>query len=459
MTTTRLTAAVAEAVVAALPTDRRRDRAVARCLVDTVGVALAGADHPAVRAAAALADAVPDGVVSWPDGRRLRRRDAALVNATAAHALDYDDVLDRLTGHPSAVILPALLAIAEGPSEVDLGRLAEAYDVALQVTAALAAGLEIREHYAAGYHSSSTVGVVAAAAGAARLRGLTAAQASSAVGFAASAASGLRQNFGSDAKPLHLGVAASAAVQAVELAAAGATADPEILEGPTGYLAVLGGSPDAAAALDVLAGPSVLLTEGVNVKRFPCCYEAQRAAEAALALSGRIDPDQIAELRLTVHPGGTRPLVRPDARTGQDGRFSAPYVIAAALLDGRLEMDSFTDEAVLRPPVRRLMERTVVEEAAHPPVGARDWSDGFAVLSARLVDGTGPAVRIDAPAGHASRPLDDQQLAEKVLSCLRYSRSADATELWELLDAVGCADGPARLLTGLAALSRVTLAG
>lgn len=447
---TGLTAAVAEAATATMPADPRRVHATARCLVDLLGVALAGASHPAVRAAEGLASDDPAGVTTWHDGRRVRRRDAAMVNATAAHALDFDDVLDRLIGHPSAVVLPALLAVADDTG-AEFEEVADAFDTGIQLTATLAAGLGIQEHYSAGYHSSSTVGVVAAAAATGRLAGLSTAQVRNAIGIAASSAGGLRQNFGSDTKPLHIGMAAAAALQAVDLAAAGATADPRALEGPTGYLAVLGGTSDLDYAADLLHAPSVLVTEGLNVKRFPCCYEAQRAADAALQLRDRFDVDDVRRITVTVHPGGTRPLVCPDARTGQDARFSAQYVIAAGLIDGRVDLDSFTDSAVARSMARRLMDRTTVVEAAVPPVGPDGWTDGFAVVAVELADDTRHTVRIDVPAGHARNPLDDAQLAAKATACVRYSGHNDPAQLVSLAFDVDEPGGLARLLRALGA--------
>jgi 2-methylcitrate dehydratase PrpD len=209
----------------------------------------------------------------------------------------------------------------------------------------------------------------------------------------------------------------------------------------------------------VLHGPSVLLTEGLNVKRFPCCYEAQRAADAALLLRGRCASGEIERITVTVHPGGTRPLVCPDARSGQDARFSAQYVVAAGLLDGTIDLDSFTDAAVRRPQARFLMERITVEEAPIPPVGPATWADGFAVVTLRTVDGTAHAVRVDIPAGHARSPLGDPELARKATDCLRHGNREDAPHLVDLVFRVAEDRGLARLLSALRTRRPTALAG
>ena len=158
-----------------------------------------------------------------------------------------------------------------------------------------------------------------------------------ALGIAASLASGLQQNFGSMTKPLHAGWAARSGVVAAQLAARGFSADAEALEGPGGFLrAMSGGAEPDLAPFDALGEPFEIVSPGVGVKLYPCCYATHRAIDAVLELRAEhgIAPANVAEVRVEVNRGGLLPLrVEPPA-TGLEGKFSLEYCLAAALLDG-----------------------------------------------------------------------------------------------------------------------------
>src|SRR5262245_29630185 len=178
-----------------------------------------------------------------------------------------------------------------------------------------------------------------------------------ALGIVASTASGSRQNFGSMTKPLHPGLAARDAVLAASLARNGFTADPDQLEGPLGYFAMYTGGVDASAVVGALEGPWALIRQGLNVKKYACCYNTHRTADAVLDLarSEQLQADGIAKIRLTLEPGGFDPLIHRDPKTGLQGKFSPEYVLAAAIVDGRLTLASFLDDAVQRPEISRLV--------------------------------------------------------------------------------------------------------
>lgn len=369
-----LTAGAAELVAGGQPPAGARE-IVRRAVADTVAVALAARDEPAVRAVEEYA-----GAQVWGAD--------PLVNGTAAHALDYDDFSDLVRGHPSAVLVPALLAASD-----DLDDVAEAYAVGFQVACALAAGVGLDGHYARGWHPTSTILTVGAAAAVARVEGLDARRAANAIALATSMAGGPREQFGTQAKPLHAGLAAGHGVQAARLAAVGMTGAAAALEGELGFLAVFGEPADPAAATAVLDGPWLLDETALHVKRYPCCGALQRTAEAALALSVS-DPGHV---RVTIERGGSMPLL-DNAHTGTEARFSAAYVVAAALIDGELGLSSFTDAAVARPEIRALMGRVELVE---------DDGEAFAVIEA-----DGETQRVE---GH--HPIDDEALAAKVRAC------------------------------------------
>ena len=431
-------------------------RIVLESFAETVSVALgASGDHAAVTVYEASRVKARQGKsVIWNSGETVDAETAALVNGTCAHALDFDDVVDYLIGHPSSVIVPALLACADETGTEGEGLL-DAYVVAFQLACAVAAGLGIEEHYAHGWHATATIGVVAATAGVARLRGLDVDRTVHALAIAVSTASGLRANFGSDTKPLHVGFAARSAVEACSLAAAGVTGSPRALEAPAGFLDVLGGAPNAEASLKVLNG-ELRIRNGVNRKPHACCYQAQRAAEAALGLSQRWDGDlgPVQTVRLTVHPGSTTALAHPDPKNGQQARFSAPYIVACGLRGETLGPRAFTDAAATRAQPRPLMDLVEVTEALRPPVGPPEWRDGYSTLEVIRSEDAGGTLkgRVDVPPGHASRPLAAEELWQKCRdSALFGGRGVGFDKIEVALRNLATPDGPMGLRSALIA--------
>jgi 2-methylcitrate dehydratase PrpD len=424
-TTPPVTRQLAEYAVAAdladLPDDVRE--LAADALVDTVGVALAGRNEDAVRLLrATLGPAAAEGEATvLLDGSRADAPTAALVNATAGHALDYDDVTDLTYGHPSVVLWPAVLAAGERAGAS--GRaLVEAYVAGFEVQCAVASAMPVREHYGRGWHSSATIGVLGAAAASARLLGLDVDAASRALGLAASMAGGSRQNFGTMTKPLHPGLAARDGVFAAALAGAGFTADAAQLESPLGYFAMYADGCDLERVEASLAGPWALTTHGLNVKKYPCCYCTHRTADATLALAARdgIDPAAVRSIRLTLEPDGFDPLIHHRPTTGLEGKFSAEYVIAAALLDGRVGLASFTDAAVRRPEAQELLRKVEIAEQERPPLGPAEWTQAYAVL--RIDAGADTyELRVDVPRGHCRLPMERTDLEAKFRDCVSFS--------------------------------------
>jgi 2-methylcitrate dehydratase PrpD len=229
------------------------------------------------------------------------------------------------------VLVPALLAVAEQRGSGGRAVL-DAYWAGLRVALAVAAGFDLPNHYRRGWHSTGTVGPLAATAAVARLRGLDVPAARQALGLAASFAAGSRQNFGTTTKALHVGRAAELAITAVELVAAGATADPDQLEGPLGYFALFGGAPadQAAVARALDQAPDTAVT----VKMHPCCFQSHRAVDAALAAHEEIAGAPLASVVVTVQPGGAAALIHDRPRTPLEAKFSAPYIVATALTSG-----------------------------------------------------------------------------------------------------------------------------
>ncbi|TMC06161.1 MAG: MmgE/PrpD family protein [Chloroflexi bacterium] len=397
--TREIAAWVADAELRAMPAEVvERARAG---VVDTIGVILAGVDEPVTRIAAGLVAEDGGAPVASQLGTTLRTtaESAALLNGISGHALDYDDVSASLTGHPSVVVVPAALAAAELTGATGAGFL-QAYVVGVEVMAKL--GLAIGPaHYRAGWHATSTLGTLGAAAAAASVLRLDSERTAHALAIAVSEASGSRRNFGTMTKPFHAGHAARCGVSAARLAARGMTGDPTAIEAPLGLFALLSygeGRPEAIAP--TLGRPYDLASAGLSVKKYPCCFATHRAADAVLDLRaehGLTDPEQVEAVRVTVPVGGVSPLIHDRPVTGLEAKFSMQYVLAAALLDGRVGLDAFDDAGIAG--------------------GVNPIEEGHVDVELRLRAGGALTRRVSHPRGSAADPLRAEDLAAKFLDC------------------------------------------
>ncbi|MCH7999458.1 MAG: MmgE/PrpD family protein [Chloroflexi bacterium] len=409
-----------------------------RALLDTLGVTLAGSREESARIVADWVREQGGRAEVAVLGRSFRApaADAALANGAAAHALDFDDVSLPMRGHPSAPLLPAALAVAEKASRS--GRdLLTAFVLGFEVETSL--GRAIGEaHYALGWHATSTLGTLGAAAACARLLRLDIARTQMAFGIAASLASGLQQNFGTMTKPLHAGWAARNGVVAAELAARGFTADRRALEGesgqtparPGGFLrAMSGGAEPDLESIASLGRPYQITSSGFGVKLYPCCYAVHRSLDAVLEMKARhrIDPAGIEAIRVEVSRGSLMPLRGDSPATGLEGKFSLEYCLAAALLDGHVMLTTFTDEAVHRPAVRELMAKIEVSEGPDESGGTFPIG-GYAEVRIVLRGGEEQFLRVDTPRGDPSRPLSWEELTEKFRDCAQGVLPGEATE-------------------------------
>ncbi|HEY2593077.1 MAG TPA: MmgE/PrpD family protein, partial [Chloroflexota bacterium] len=443
-TTTSATEAIADfacgATFADAP-DALYERAT-RAFIDTIGVAIAARHEGCFTILAetlGLGRTTGDATV-LPTRTRASAAQAAFVNGTAGHALDYDDVADEIHGHPSIVLVAPLLAVAEARHAT--GRqLLEAYALGFDVSCAVARGLPVEPHYLRGWHATATVGILGAVAAAGHLLGLDQLTIQQALGIAGSMAGGSRQNFGTMTKPLHAGLASRDAVLATQLAANGFTADPHQLEGRIGYFQMFGADPQLDEVQGALERPSVLLARGLSVKKFPCCFGTHRMANAALTLQAAgLRAADVSAIDVSVSPGGLEAIIHHQPKTGLQGKFSGEYVVAACLLDGRVGLSTFSDEAVCRSSAQDLLSRVTIREAKVPPFGAQEFDHAYATLDVALRDGSRLRQRCDIPAGDARAPLTDAELDAKFRDCVAFSESgwdADAllSRLWALRDA------------------------
>ncbi|HSF30070.1 MAG TPA: MmgE/PrpD family protein [Candidatus Tectomicrobia bacterium] len=344
---------------------------------------------------------------------------AALANGTMAHALDFDDVNWSMSGHPTVPLLPAVLALGQevhaSGEEVLL-----AYALGFEVETKIGLGINPR-HYDLGWHATSTLGVLGAAAACAKLLRLDVEHTRMALGIAASTAAGLRQNFGTMTKPLHPGHAAMNGVTAAQLAQLGWTADANILEAPYGFCQLYAGAGhyNLDHIVNGLGNPFELLATGVAVKQYPCCAFTHRALDGMLALvqQHRLSADEVVAIDCRVGRPTMEVLIHSRPQTGLEGKFSMQYCMASALLDKRIGLLSFSDEKVRRPAARQLFERLTMSlhaEAQRQGTGGEELPVTVAV---RLKDGRTVSTQVQHPKGHPANPLSAAALQDKFEDC------------------------------------------
>lgn len=397
-------------------------------ILDALGVTLAGSRQPAARI---LTDYVRElgaapraGVI----GADLRTAPplSALVNGSMAFILDYDDDL-----HGSIHTLPAALALGE-ESGAGGARLLEAYILGREVCFRLDAGLDAGRRLnrggptSRGWFAAGTTGSLAAAAASGKILGLDVRQMRIAFGIAASAAGGLRRNFGTMAKAFHGGNAARNGVMAASLAQRGFTADEEILETPYGMANALclEGECNWDAMTDSL-GKSYTMENLPSIKAYPTCAPSHRPIEALLSLRQKhgFGPQDVASIECDFH---LMSLSRVDPREGIAGHNSMPFILAVALLDGKVVVEQFTDERVRDPLVRSIMSKV-----KHVPL-KREIEKGEPpeVLTVRLKSGESYTTEVEE-----RRTLKtEQEIRAKYMDCAtRVLNDRDARRLDEIV--------------------------
>jgi 2-methylcitrate dehydratase PrpD len=418
-----------------------------RCVVDTLACILGGRHEPASRAAAGSVNAWRGGAGGALDlvaGGMLPSPWAALVNGTAAHVLDYDDVLESALAHASAVLVPAVLALGEerGASGAQV---LDALLIGFDVMSALAASVMV-VHYTRGWHSTLTLGAPAAAAACGRLIGLDAQRMAAAISAATSFSAGSKRQFGTAMKPIHAGLAAQAGILAASLAEAGATAAPDILDdGAWSFRELYAGAeaPGAAAALESLAGPPAAVVWGNWLKAYPCCASAHRPIDALMALRERhgFAPADIAAIEADVSIVVQRNLMYDRPTTPSEARFSLNHCLALAA-EGSVTLTGFLPEAI------------AAREAFWPRVAMKldpaltgGPGDEVCTLRVTLRDNRLLEETVAVPRGHPQRPLTRDDLAAKMHDCAEAGsvprRAAD--DVLGALDALDTAGDLARL--------------
>lgn len=330
------------------------------CLLDWLAVTIAGSREPltAILRAEAAAECSDPACTLIGGGGKASPYWAALVNGSASHALDYDDVLAAMGGHPSVPVLPGLAALAEvAPTS---GRAFITAFVAGVETERRIAAAVLPEHYNRGFHPTATLGTFGAAAACAHLLGLDLPQWRTALGLAGTQAAGLKCMFGTMAKPLHAGRASASGLLAARLASRGFSAAPDVLEAAQGFAETqtLSWQPDRALAIP--AGEFAIAS--VLFKHHAACYLTHATIEALQQLRARyrLQPDQIDHVLVQVPAGHLRICNVQNPATGLEAKFSLRFVSAMALLGTSTDERAFDDAVVAEPQLTALRDRVSV---------------------------------------------------------------------------------------------------
>jgi len=307
------------------------------------------------------------------------------------------------------------------------GTLVAGYVVGFEVGAALGRALN-PDHYTRGWHATASIGTLGCAAAAARVMGLDVAETRHALGIAASLASGLKENFGSMTKPYHAGHAAMHGALAAALAREGLDASDSALDGRQGYVAAFGGRAGLDASLATLGARWDLLESGIAVKPYPSCALTHAAIDALLDLRTRheLDPARIAEVEIGVNRVVPDVLVHHAPATPLERKFSMEFCAAAAVVQGRVDLDSFDGAGAADPALAALAARVrlIVDPTLPDQLEQHAWSR----VTVRLADGTALAEPPRGAQGHPATPLTPERLRAKFLACATRAISRDDAE-------------------------------
>lgn len=401
-------------------------------IIDTVACMVPGAKEDVSQKVYSLAEKWGTGrcnAVGFKTG--LSAPMAALVNGTSAHALDFDDNFDPAKAHASAVLVPALLAIADeyDANGVDI---LDAYIVGLQIIGLVGQGVN-PYHRNRGWHATATVGAVGSAAGCARLMKLDRETTAHAISLATSMAGGFMSQFGTMAKPVHAGLAAAGAVKAAQFATAGITAGAETLHGEKGMGTLMVG-PDVEELRKTMAGkdehgqkvsfrtenigePLHIEKYGLKTKRFPNCGSVHRALDGLLALKQQhaIDADAVDRILVRAPASHLRNLMYETPTNPMEAKFSLEYNLAVGLKNGNVGLADFENTAITLSSTTDLMpliNREYVEQLE---------TEFHTEVHIFMKSGEKHHVTVDMPIGSSANPLTRTQLWDKLNACIEPS--------------------------------------
>jgi len=384
-----------------------------RALVDLEAAMISGAvEAPATMLEKALAEELDRGEARLALGRRATVRAAALINGTAAHTTEVDDIFRDGIYHPGAPTIPAALALAQSlgvPGEAFLRALVVGYEISTRIGAAMG-----RAHYRY-WHNTGTIGCFGACAAAAELLALDAQRFAHALATVTTFSAGLQQSFRQDSmsKPLHAGRAAEAGLTAALAAREGVIGSLDAIDGEAGFGRAMSDGPDWDKALATL-GRDFHVTR-MTFKNHTCCGHTFAAIDGALALQAKMGlaAKDIRRVRVGTYQAALDVAGYDEPRTAAEGRFSLKYVVAIALTHGSVRFAAFEPARLNDAGTRALMRE--VEVAVDPQLDAAFPAQRAARVAIEARDGRREEFLQPTRIGDPDAPLSDAQLEAKFL--------------------------------------------
>jgi len=435
-----ITQAIAQYVYDTQIEDFREEtiQAAKAAIIDSLACMLAGSLEPLAKILCQYIEEEGGHPTASVIGKKIKTTttNAALVNGAIGHALDYDDITEVTKTHPTVVLLPAVLALAE--ENMSSGRdLLLAYLVGFEVACSIGVGMSPAYFDELGWHPTGPLGTVGASAGASKILRMSKDKVAMTVSLAASQGAGLRQNFGTMTKPFHAGNAARCGVSAARLINLGFTAGSDTIEGPFGFMNAFSGgsnfSPEAVIAS--LQSTCHMDESGIEIKKYPCCGSAHLSLDALLNLvsTRSIDPAEIDKVSVLVDFDPPRSLIHSNPSTPLEGKFSMEYCLASAIVDKHVGLNTFTSDKFDRTTVQSLMPKIGMERIPGNE-GKPSWMEGFHEVHLSLKNGEQFSNRASRTRRGSLRGVTFSEVVSKFQDCA--SLVIDEGSLPELIDSL-----------------------
>ena len=384
-----------------------------RCFLDLLGVALGGSQQPLGKILVKVAKdfgGKPQATILG-HGLKTSVMNAALINGAMAHALDYDDTHIGSMGHPSAPVVPAVLAVAEWKGLSGKSAL-EAFLLGFEVETRIGMGLGPK-HYDRGWHNTSTYGRFGAAVAAGKLLGLSLGEMKQAMGLAGTQAAGLRLVFGTMTKPFHPGKSAFDGVLSAILAQRGFTCAPNILEAKKGFVETLGVHSKLEPMVKNLGKTYQVLKD--TFKPYAACLLTHPTIDAIIDMRSKYDlrPEDVENIQCDVARFCLDSAGQVEPKTGLAGKFSTYYCAALALAEGVAGEDMFTDRKVLDPKMVALRKKVKARIVPR-------FKDTEAKVTITTKGGKKYSAFVDRPKGDPRNPPTDRELEDKFRSLAAF---------------------------------------
>ena len=384
-------------------------------VLDCLGVALAGSREKCAKISAQIArqENTKQETTVFGQGFKSSALQAAFANGTAAHALDFDHSF-TLMGQPTAPIIPAIFSLGESLGAS--GRqVLEAYVAGFETATKLVFAL--RDSAQDGWHAPGTLGSFGAAAACAKLLRLNSSQIEMALGITASMAGGVVGNFGTMSKPLHVGLGARNGVLAAKLAQAGYTANPRGIEGANGFCETFYHLSPSEERIEELGKSYALITDGIRIKPYPCGGLAHQAIDAVLDFRAKhgVTADRVDSINVDVTQHVYSRIAFRVPKTGIQGKFSMSYLLARAIIDGKISLDMFTDRAVRDARVLKLLER--IHLSVDKSLKASNEGGRPCRVTLRLRNGQTYSREVEHAKGSPEVPMTAEEIEAKFSDC------------------------------------------